>query len=116
AGMNLQPGSAPSSPVNGDLWTTSSGLFARVNGTTVGPMAPGVANPVTFASPSVAGNIAQFSNTSGATSNLAPSALPFTVGAGTAATTLAQFGNRFMSIRDFTGGVPDWSTDISSVL
>ena len=37
AGFRLAPGSAPSSPVNGDIWVTSAGLFARINGTTVGP-------------------------------------------------------------------------------
>lgn len=37
AGLNLPAGTAPTSPVNGDLWTTTTGLFARVNGTTVGP-------------------------------------------------------------------------------
>lgn len=35
AGFNLTPGSAPGSPSNGDLWVTSSGVFARVNGSTV---------------------------------------------------------------------------------
>lgn len=34
AGLNLIPGVAPSSPANGDIWTTTAGLFARVNGTT----------------------------------------------------------------------------------
>lgn len=34
AGFNLAPGVAPTSPVNGDIWTTSSALFARINGTT----------------------------------------------------------------------------------
>lgn len=37
AGVNLGQGSAPTSPVNGDLWITSAGLFARANGATVGP-------------------------------------------------------------------------------
>lgn len=37
AGLNLPAGAAPTSPVNGDIWTTTTGLFARVNGTTVGP-------------------------------------------------------------------------------
>lgn len=37
AGFNLPHGSAPSSPTNGDLWTTTSGLLARINGSTVGP-------------------------------------------------------------------------------
>jgi hypothetical protein len=34
AGFNIPQGSAPSSPVNGDIWTTSSGLFARIGGGT----------------------------------------------------------------------------------
>ncbi len=38
AGVNLPHGSAPSAPVNGDLWTTTAGLFVRINGVTVGPL------------------------------------------------------------------------------
>jgi len=34
AGLNLPHGAAPTTPVNGDLFTTTSGLFARINGTT----------------------------------------------------------------------------------
>jgi len=41
AGLNLPHGSAPSSPVNGDVWTTTSGMFSRINGATVGPFAAG---------------------------------------------------------------------------
>jgi hypothetical protein len=37
AGFNLPHGVAPTVPGNGDLWTTTSGLFARINGATVGP-------------------------------------------------------------------------------
>ncbi len=36
--MRLAHGSAPTSPVNGDMWTTTSGLFVRINGSTVGPL------------------------------------------------------------------------------
>lgn len=35
AKLNLAPGTAPSAPNNGDLWTTSSGVFARLGGATV---------------------------------------------------------------------------------
>jgi hypothetical protein len=35
ASINLPHGVAPTSPVNGDMWTTTSGAFARVNGATV---------------------------------------------------------------------------------
>lgn len=38
AKWNLPHGAAPSSPVNGDIWTTTAGLFVRINGTTVGPL------------------------------------------------------------------------------
>lgn len=34
AGFNIAQGVAPTSPANGDIWETSSGVFARVNGTT----------------------------------------------------------------------------------
>src|SRR5208337_3779655 len=37
AGINVPHGTAPTSPVNGDVWTTTAGLFARINGVTVGP-------------------------------------------------------------------------------
>jgi hypothetical protein len=37
AGLILPPGTAPSSPANGDIWTTSAGLYARINGATIGP-------------------------------------------------------------------------------
>jgi hypothetical protein len=34
AGFNIAHGVAPTSPVNGDIWTTTTGLFMRQNGTT----------------------------------------------------------------------------------
>jgi hypothetical protein len=37
--LRVPHGSAPTSPVNGDLWTTTTGMFVRVNGSTVGPLA-----------------------------------------------------------------------------
>lgn len=33
--LRLAHGAAPSAPVNGDVWTTTAGLFARINGTTI---------------------------------------------------------------------------------
>lgn len=38
SGLNLTPGSTPGSPANGDLWVTTSGFFAEVNGVTIGPI------------------------------------------------------------------------------
>jgi hypothetical protein len=39
AGFNLPHGTAPTVPVNGDTWTTTTGMFVRINGATVGPFA-----------------------------------------------------------------------------
>lgn len=39
--LRIPHGAAPTSPVNGDVWTTTSGMFARINGTTVGPFGAG---------------------------------------------------------------------------
>lgn len=38
ASISMPHGSAPTSPVDGDLWTTTAGLFVRINGATVGPL------------------------------------------------------------------------------
>jgi len=38
SGFNLSPGTAPGSPNNGDLWTTSLGLYVQINGVTYGPL------------------------------------------------------------------------------
>lgn len=35
AGLNVPAGTAPTSPVNGDVWTTTGGLFVQINGATV---------------------------------------------------------------------------------
>ena len=37
--VRLPHGTAPSSPTNGDMWTTTGGLYVRINGSTVGPLA-----------------------------------------------------------------------------
>lgn len=34
ASLNIPHGVAPSAPVNGDMWTTTSGVYTRLNGTT----------------------------------------------------------------------------------
>lgn len=38
AGFRLPHGTAPTSPVDGDAWTTTAGLYVRINGVTVGPL------------------------------------------------------------------------------
>lgn len=51
SGFSLPQGSAPTSPVNGDIWTTSAGLFVRINGGTVGPLAAGTTGSFAATSP-----------------------------------------------------------------
>lgn len=41
AGFRLPHGTAPSSPTDGDVWTTTAGLYVRINGATVGPLGAG---------------------------------------------------------------------------
>lgn len=38
AGLKLPHGTAPSAPVDGDMWTTTAGMYVRINGATVGPL------------------------------------------------------------------------------
>jgi hypothetical protein len=37
-GLSIPHGVAPTSPVNGDMWTTTAGLYVQINGATVGPL------------------------------------------------------------------------------
>lgn len=46
APLNIPQGTAPSSPANGDIWTTSVGVYARINGTTYGPFGTVAGNAV----------------------------------------------------------------------
>ena len=38
ASLRLPHGVAPTNPVDGDIWTTTAGLFVRINGVTIGPL------------------------------------------------------------------------------
>lgn len=62
AGFAISVGVAPNAPEDGDIWVTSTGIFARVNGTTIGPISTGT---VVGPSSSVVDNIAVFSTTNG---------------------------------------------------
>lgn len=83
AGFNLPQGTTPSAPVNGDLWTTAVGLFARINGSTVGPFSSnpvtGLANPTAVVGPTAVNGSA----TTAMRSDAAPALGPTAVSAGT---------------------------------
>ena len=38
ATFRVPHGTAPTSPVDGDIWTTTAGMYVRINGATVGPL------------------------------------------------------------------------------
>jgi fibronectin-binding autotransporter adhesin len=60
AGVNIPPGTAPTSPNNGDFWSTSSGFYGRVAGTTVGPFGAagtGTVTSIATTSPITGGTI-----------------------------------------------------------
>lgn len=38
SGLSLPPGVAPSAPIDGDIWTTTVGIYVRINGATIGPL------------------------------------------------------------------------------
>lgn len=39
--MRIPHGTAPSAPTDGDIWTTTAGVYVRINGSTVGPLGTG---------------------------------------------------------------------------
>lgn len=51
AGFNVQPGVAPNVPSDGDIWFTSTGIFAQVGGSTVGPISTGTVSSVGLTAP-----------------------------------------------------------------
>lgn len=55
AGLNLTPGTAPGAPVNGDVWVTSAGMFVRINGSTIGPLASSASVSVTVGTTPIGG-------------------------------------------------------------
>jgi hypothetical protein len=97
AGLNIPHGVAPTSPVNGDVWTTTSGVFARINAGTQQLMSLG--NTQT-----VSGSIT-FSN---ASQTLGNSTAASTVNVGTGATLTATT----KAVNIGTAGVSGSTTNI----
>jgi hypothetical protein len=68
ASINIPHGTAPTSPNNGDCWTTTGGLFCRVNGGTVGPYGTGTGSgSVTTSGSPASGNLTKFSGATAVT-------------------------------------------------
>jgi len=54
ASLNLPHGTTPTTPVDGDTWTTTGGVYSRVNGSTLGPLID--ATGVPWAAPGAIGS------------------------------------------------------------
>lgn len=98
--IRLPHGVAPSVPTNGDMWTTTSGLFAYINGSTVG-LGGGISGTLTSGRVPYANGASSltdsakmvYSDTTGFNVNLASSGannLTLGTGAGDSLTTAAQ--------------------------
>ena len=96
ASLCLPHGSAPSAPVNGDMWTTTAGFFTRINGVT-----NGVGDVVGPAS-SVTGAASVFSGTTGKLLRASPTVTYYSVSAG--AEDKIEFGATFKDFRTATDG------------
>ncbi len=55
--IRIPHGSAPTSPTNGDIWTTTTGMYARINGNTIGPFGAGGNYQSAAPSPAITGMI-----------------------------------------------------------
>jgi len=65
AGFNIGVGVAPSFPNNGDMWETATGLFARINGSSVNIStggSPAISFPATVSGTANSGGIPYFSS------------------------------------------------------
>jgi hypothetical protein len=68
ASINLPHGTAPTSPTDGDCWTTTSALSCRINGSTVSYGSGGGSGTVTTTGSPASGNLAKFSGSTSITS------------------------------------------------
>ena len=128
AGLNLPQGSAPTSPVNGDVWTTSAGLFIRIAGTTIGPVGPGnLATASVDCTGTVSGsNIpltcvsfnggTTFGTAAAAATGVTGHTLPYLDGINTASAAWTFTGGDFHNAAStFSGGLVETSKNVTSL-
>ncbi len=95
ASLNIPPGSAPASPNDGDLWSTTAGFYVRANGSTVGPLGTGGAGgsylPLDGSAGMTGRILASASTTARASINIPQGAAPTSPGDGDCWTTSSGF-------------------------
>lgn len=127
AGFNVPPGVAPTSPVNGDMWSTSAGFFVRSNGITAGPLASSTASgfaataplSVSFPAGVVTYALGIDANFSVVSSNLALAAGGIAYPAGVTggqkgAGTINATGLYVSNVAVVAGGISSLTTDVSA--
>ena len=109
-GPILLPGTTPGTPVNGQLWMTSAGLFAEVGGSPVGPFGPsgGVTWPTS--------GYAVVSNGTSSPRGIAPVNGYCMVGSGGIWTALACPGGVQGPGTTVNGFVPQWNGTVGAAL
>ena len=120
AGLNLGVGSAPTVPQNGDLWMTTSGLFAYIGGVTYGPYLGGLSgdvlvtgantatiqpNVVTYAKEAQSGTNTVVGNATASTANKTDLPVPSCSGAAQA---LIWTTNTGFGCATIVGGAPEF--------
>jgi hypothetical protein len=114
AGLRIPHGAAPTTPGNGDVWSTTAGLFIRINGVTIGPLSAGgtpFVNLTTTATTSAAAGTTY--NCTGGTNTINLPASPAVGDApisvirnGSTATTVGRNGNTI------AGSASDWVMNV----
>ena len=89
AGLNIAHGVAPTTAADGDIWTTTTGLFARINGGTAQFVDFGSTQTITGSKTFSATNLTFGNNAAGSTTNLASGA---TISASTKTVNVATGG------------------------
>ena len=92
ASINLPHGVAPSAPTNGDVWTTTAGMYVRINGVTVGPLASSAGSGTAWGS--ITGTLSDQTDLQNALNLKAPLASPAFTGTPTVETSITVNGVR----------------------